>query len=154
MRQPDFIFKNAVVIIDGKREVVKDTYITSSGGNHHYATDELMLRLKGGKKDVMFDYDKVKQPQGTLPDFIAKGAKIEIQGTGAGAWEIRNFHFEQREVEPAPRLVLQLFREDQGHLRREFNDKTMSPVVVVPPPVPEVPKIQLIKKIVLKKPGR
>ena len=140
-------------MIDGKREVVKDTYITSSGGNHHYATDELMLRLKSGKKDVMFDWEKVKQPEGALPDFIAKGAKILMQGSGAVPWEIRNFHFQQREADPAPELVLQLFREDQGHLRRVFDDKTMSPVVVPPPPAPVVPKIQLIKKITLKKPG-
>lgn len=151
MRQPDFIFKNAVVMVDGKREVVKDFFITSSSDNHHYVTNQLMLRFKSSNNFVTFDSKKIKQPQGTLPDFIAKGAKILMQGTGTEAWEIRNFHFEQRDVEPEPRLVLQLFREDQGHLRREFDDKMMSAVVVVPP---EVPKVQLMKKIVLKNPGR
>ncbi len=119
---PEFIFKNAVILVDGKREVVKSYNFT---GHSHYV-DILMLTLAGGKS-IAYDSERVKQPQGVLPepmkDFNTSGARV-IHDDGA-AWEVSHWWFSQSARQKEPDLYLRLVDGKSGFEEIVYNPQTV-----------------------------
>lgn len=145
---PPYVFDNAVVRLDGRSDVVQNTYHSVG----QYGAGILHVRFKSGQ-DILFDEKRIQPPLGNAPSFISLNTKIELKGhTGNarddGLWLVRDFYFSQREGDAQPRLHLDLGRRHIAHgfksyLNTIFNANTVREQG-------GFEKIRLVKRIALK----
>ncbi|MEZ0226756.1 MAG: hypothetical protein ACAH83_19520 [Alphaproteobacteria bacterium] len=164
---PDFIFRGAIISVDGCEETVKEFSLQTPliNGRPIKGAQSLYIELKSG---VALEYDirRVREIPGKLPEFIHEGAQIFVKdpipkdkegahwATAAnGAWEITNFHVEK----DTGKLRLMLKRPwvpGKGILSRHFNPRTMTAMLKDPdaPIAPVTPVYELENDISVGKP--
>lgn len=141
-RLPPYVFDDAVVMLDGQRDVVRNAY-------HKAGVDgALWVHFKSGQ-DICFDAKRVQPPLGILPSIIYTGAVVDLLAhahnpKGEGSWTVKDFYFSQRDNEPQARLHLKLAQGDRM-LDTVFNAKTVREQG-------GFEKIRLVKRITLKPP--
>jgi len=147
---PPFIFKKAVVRVNGVSEVVHDVAAgTDINGGF------LKMSFKSGRA-VIYDPATVQPPEGEKPEFIAKRDKVELRGhtrdvRDDGLWTVHDHYFSQKEGEPVL-LYLDLRRRK---IAQGFNDKLQTvfkaatlraPGGFAPQPIKLFPKMKIIKR--------
>lgn len=166
---PDFIFRGAIISVDGREETVKDFSLQTPviNGRAVKGAQSLYLAFKSGVA-LEYDVSRVKEIPGKLPEFIFEGAMIFCKdaipkdkegahwATAAnGAWEITNYHFEKDgNIQRLRLLMKRPWVPGKGILSRHFNPRTMTSMLDEPPapPVEIVPVFELQNDITVKKP--
>ena len=136
---PPYVFDGAVVMLDGQRDIIRNTY-------HKAAATGLWVHFKSGL-DICFDEKRVQPPLGDLPTIIHKNAVVDLSAHNHalrddGSWTVKDFYFSQRENDAQSRLHLVLTRQDKT-LETIFNAKTVREEG-------GFDKIRLVKRIALK----
>jgi hypothetical protein len=155
---PPFIFRGAVLSVDGAEKVLRDFSLERPVVNGRIARDDVLyLRFKSGV-EMEYDAKRVAEIPGRIPDFLKPGEKIFLRETLAdafakatnGVWQIDSVSAKQ---EGGIRLVLKRAadRPDKPNaivrISRTFNSDTMSaigrdepvPVQKGPPEAPRGP---------------
>jgi hypothetical protein len=167
---PEFIFRGAVVAVNGREETVKEfsllTPVTNTRGRGK-PEPCLYIEFRNG---LCMEYDagKIREIPGRVPDFIHEGARIfckdppskkptedRFRTAGNGEWEVVRFNV-GKDDDGKQRLRLLLKRPwvpGDAILSRHFNPRTMTPIpggqgTAVPP----VPIYELQNDISVKKP--
>jgi hypothetical protein len=164
---PEFIFRGAIIAVDGREETIKDYSLQTPviNGRPVKGAQSLYIELKSGLA-LEYDISRVREIPGRLPEFIYEGAQIFCKdpipkdkaaarwaNAANGAWEVTNFHFEK----DTGKLRLMLKRPwvpGKGILSRHFNPRTMTQMLKDPdtPPAPVTPVYELEYDISVKKP--
>lgn len=166
---PDFIFRGAIIAVDGREETVKEFSLQTPviNGRPVKGAQSLYIELKSGLA-LEYDIRRVREIPGRLPEFIYEGAMIFCKdpipkdkegaqwATAAnGAWEVTSYHFEKEWKTPKLRLLLKRpWVPGKGILSRHFNPRTMTPLLKDPeaPVAPVTPVYELENDISVKKP--
>ncbi|MDE1152730.1 MAG: hypothetical protein PW788_09360 [Micavibrio sp.] len=137
---PEFLFRGAVVSVDGRQQVVSQLSLERPvhkgiPGPH----DVLYLKFKSGL-ELEYQKDRVREIPGKPPEFIYQGAKIfckyppesKVPGKSFstavnGVWEVSSFNFR---ADKKLSVVLKRPTGGKSHmfLSRTFNSKAMFPV--------------------------
>jgi hypothetical protein len=144
---PDFIFRGAIISVDGREETVKDFSLQTPliNGRAVKGAQSLYLEFKSGLS-LEYDVSRIKEVPGKLPEFIYEGAMIFCKdpapkdeegarwATAAnGAWEITNYHFEKDgNIQRLRLLMKRPWVPGKGILSRHFNPRTMTPMLEEP----------------------
>jgi hypothetical protein len=161
---PDFIYRGAIVSVDGREEVVKEFSLQAPviSGRPVKGAQSLYLEFASGLA-MEYDVGRIREIPDMAPGFIKIGARIfckdpvpanvpnaNMLRAANGEWEIVNFHFETRQEDNERRLRLFLKRPGmkEGILSREFNPRTITPCH----PDPLVPVYQLPNDLAVGKP--
>lgn len=136
---PPFIFRGAVLSVDGGEQVVRDLSLERPIVNGRIAREDVLyLRFKSGV-EMEYDPKRVAEIPGRIPDFLKPGEKIFLRETLTdafaratnGVWQIDSVSAKQ---EAGIRLVLKrpADRPDKPgaimRISRRFNSDTMSAV--------------------------
>lgn len=136
---PSFIFRGAVLSVDGAEQVVKDLSLERPVVNRRIARDDVLyLRFKSGL-EMEYDAKRVAEIPGRIPDFLKPGEKIFLRETLTdafakatnGVWQIDSV---SAKLDGDIRLVLKRAadRPDKPNatafISRTFNSDTMSAV--------------------------
>lgn len=168
---PEFIYRGAVVSVDGREQTVKDFSLQTPAIAARATRNAKVLHLAfGDGSSLEYDPGRVKEIPGKLPSFIYEGARIFCKDpvprnaanarfikAANGEWEVTGFHFEKDEEDGKSRLRLLLKRPGQQKaiLSRHFNARTMTPCLVEPAtPVYELQSdLQIRRPLVLRRRG-
>lgn len=165
---PEFIYRGAVVSVDGREQTVKEFSLQTPLGAPAKRGPCLYLEFASG---LALEYNdvRVKEIPDRAPDFMRVGGHLFIKDppsknpneerfrkAGNGEWEITHFHFEKDDDgEQKIRVVLKRpwVPGNKGVLSRHFNPRTMTPVGDdFAAPAPLVPVYELQNDISVKKP--
>jgi hypothetical protein len=137
---PDFLFRGAIVSVDGVERVLKDLCLAIPEDSPRFRKEDqvLVLQFKDGLI-VQYDPDRVKEVHGCAPDFIRAGEKIFWRAERGdmqkynGVWEIEAYRVVRDECQGLPKtqVELSLRRKKDAtstYLTQKFNAKTMFPV--------------------------
>ncbi|MEZ0259929.1 MAG: hypothetical protein ACAH80_02910 [Alphaproteobacteria bacterium] len=139
---PDFIYRGAIIDVDGCAETVKDFSVQIPIVNgKRIDAQVLYLQFKSGK-DMVFDAKRVKEIPGQAPEFLKVGAKIFCRDLSqnnndaysratAGEWTVNSVHREDKDH--GIYLRVRLTRPIEGTrkymtISRQFNAKTMTAI--------------------------
>lgn len=137
---PDFLFRGAIVSVDGEERVLKDLCLAIPEDSARFRKEDevLVLQFKDGLI-VRYDPERIKEVNGRAPDFIRVGAQIfwrEEQRDRQkynGVWEIESYKVTKDELYGLPKtqVDLSLRRKNNAtttYLTQKFNAKTMFPL--------------------------
>lgn len=137
---PDFLFRGAIVNVDGVEKVLKDLcFAIPEDSPHFHKEDEvLVLQFKDGQI-TQYDPERVKEVHGRAPDFIRVGEEIFWREERSdmkkynGVWKIESYKVDKHALYGLPKTQVDLsLRQVKGntttYLTRTFNAKTMFPV--------------------------
>jgi hypothetical protein len=139
---PDFIFRGAVVSVDGREETVKDFSLQVPFVAGRRMDSVLYLAFKSGK-DMVYEAARVKEIPGSVPDFLKVGAKIFCRDLSenkndafsratAGEWTVAAIHRHDNDHGTSLKLMLRRAVDNNPRkymtISRQFNAKTMTPV--------------------------
>lgn len=137
---PDFLFRGAIVEVDGVEKVLKDLCFAIPEDSPHFRREDevLVLQFKDGQI-TPYDPERIKEVQGRAPDFIRVGAEIFCREERAdqkkynGVWKIESYKVDKHALYGLPKTQVDLsLRQTNGstttYLTRTFNAKTMFPV--------------------------
>jgi hypothetical protein len=161
---PDFIFRGAVLSVDGREQTIRDFSLQTPlvNGQPVRGAQSLFLAFADGST-LEYDPGRVREIPGRLPAFIYEGARIFCKDpvprnaanarfikAANGEWEVAAFHFEKDEDDGRGRLRLSLKRPGQQKaiLSRHFNGRTMTPCLVDP----AVPVYELQNDLAVRRP--
>ena len=166
---PDYIFRGAIIDVDGREETVKELSLQTPAisGRPVRGAQVLYLEFKSGRK-MEYDISRVREIPGKAPDFIYEGAMIFCKdpipkdaggarwaNAANGAWEVTKFHAENDRGVTRLRLLLKRpWVPGPGILSRHFNPRTMTPMVDGPgiAEAPETPAYELENDIQVGRP--
>ncbi len=158
---PSFIFRGAVLSVDGAEQVVKDLSLERPVVNGRIVRDDVLyLRFKSGL-EMEYNAKRVAEIPGRIPDFLKPGEKIFLRETltdnfaraSNGVWQIDSV---SAKADGHIRLVLKRAAEDRpdkpnaiARISRTFNSETMSATgsdapVPVEKPLVETPRGPII----------
>lgn len=134
---PPFIYRGAVIEIDGQEQTVRDFCLARKEKNFS-APEILVIQTKSGDI-VEYDPQRVKEIHGRAPDFIRVGAEIFWRENRAdmtqynGVWKIEAYEVGKDPLRGGPhtKVELSLSRKEgqtSTYLRRAFNAETMHPI--------------------------
>ncbi|TAL35294.1 MAG: hypothetical protein EPN97_07480 [Alphaproteobacteria bacterium] len=147
---PDFIFRGAIIAVDGQEETVTDFSLQTPivGGHPVKGALSLYLEFKSGLA-LEYDIRRVREIPGRLPEFIREGAHIFCKDklpkdkekartieAANGEWEVTNFHYE-KDTGKFRLMLKRPWVPGKGILSRHFNPRTMTPL----PPGAETPSV-------------
>ncbi len=160
---PEFIFRGAVLSVDGKEEVVSQLSLERPVHKGIPGPEDVLyLKFKSGLA-LEYSAARVQEIPGKPPEFIYKGAKIfckyPVEGNAAaksfsvavnGIWEVASFHY-GRDADPAHRkLIVTLSRpagKTTASISRAFNSAAMFPAEPSSPLPRQTPVYQLDKNL-------
>ena len=160
---PEFIFRGAVLSVDGREEVVSQLSLERPVHKGIPGPEDVLyLKFKSGV-ELEYSAARVKEIPGKPPEFIYKGAKIfckyPVEGSAAaksfsaavnGIWEVSSFHY-GREINPGERkLIVTLSRpagKTTASMSRAFNSAAMFPAEPDAPLPQQTPVYQLEKSL-------
>jgi|GEM_PF-1423625 len=167
---PEFLFRGAIVSVDGVEKVVKDLCLAIPEDSPKFDLDAqvLVLQFKSGEI-VQYDPNRVEEVHGRAPDFIRVGAEIFWRETRSdmkqynGVWKIESYEVGKDPLrgDPHTKVELSLKRQEgqrSTYLRRAFNANTMYPVKA-DAPEPDLPgalkkSLKVLKPITFKGQGK
>ncbi len=142
---PEFIFRGAIVDVDGREETVKEFSLQTPliNGRPARSGQCLYLEFKSGAK-MEYDARHVREIPGMVPEFLREGAHIfckdppsknknedRFRKAGNGEWEIVRVVPDKDEDDGQQRLRLLLKRpwvSGSWVVSRHFNSRTMTPI--------------------------
>ena len=159
---PGFIYRGAIVSVDGKEETVRDFSLETPLINGRPIKGALSLYLKfNGGLSLEYDLRRVREIPGKLPAFIHEGARLflkhpvpkgakkrPLMAAANGEWEITGHHFEKNGDSQRLRLTLKRPGTRDAILSVPFNPRTMTSC----PPDPSIPVYALRNDLVVGKP--
>ncbi|HYD17706.1 MAG TPA: hypothetical protein VEF76_04420, partial [Patescibacteria group bacterium] len=78
---PGFIFRGAVLSVDGQEQVLRDYSLERPVVNGRITRDDVLyLRFKSGR-EMEYDPKRVQEIPGRIPDFLKPGKKIFLRET-------------------------------------------------------------------------
>lgn len=137
---PDFLFRGAIVSVDGVERVLKDLCLAIPEDSARFRKQDevLVLQFKDGLI-VQYDPERIKEVHGRAPDFIRVGEQIfwreerrDMQKYN-GVWEIESYKVTKDELRGLPKTQVDLSLRQKNnstttYLTQKFNAKTMFPV--------------------------
>lgn len=137
---PDFLFRGAIVSVDGVERVLKDLCLAIPENNAHFRKEDevLVLQFKDGLI-MQYDPERIQEVHGRAPDFIRVGEQIfwreerrDMQKYN-GVWEIESYKVAKDELRGLPKTQVDLSLRQKNnttttYLTQKFNAKTMFPV--------------------------
>jgi len=137
---PDFLFRGAIVSVDGAERVLKDLCLAIPQDSTRFRKEDevLVLQFKDGLI-VQYDPERIKEVHGCAPDFIRVGERIfwreerrDMQKYN-GVWEIESYKVAQDELYGLPKTQVDLSLRQKTnntttYLTQKFNAKTMFPL--------------------------
>ena len=137
---PDFLFRGAIVAVDGVEKVLKDLCLAIPEDSTHFRKEDevLVLQFKDGQI-AQYDPERIKEVHGRAPDFIRVGAEIFCREDRSdlkkynGVWKIESYKVDKHALYGLPKTQVDVsLRQTRGntttYLTRTFNAKTMFPV--------------------------
>lgn len=137
---PDFLFRGAIVSVDGVERVLKDLCLAIPEDSQRFRKEDevLVLQFKDGLI-AQYDPERMKEVHGRAPDFIRTGDQIfwreerrDMQKYN-GVWDIESYTVTKDELRGLPKTQVNLSLRQKNnstttYLTQKFNAKTMFPV--------------------------
>lgn len=137
---PDFLFRGAIVSVDGVERVLKDLCLAIPEDSQRFRKEDevLVLQFKDGLI-TQYDPERIKEVHGRAPDFIRAGEQIfwreerrDMQKYN-GVWDIESYTVTKDELRGLPKTQVNLSLRQKTnstttYLTQKFNAKTMFPM--------------------------
>lgn len=138
---PDFLFRGAIVSVDGVERVLKDLCLAIPEDSQRFRKEDevLVLQFKDGLI-TQYDPERVKEVHGRAPDFIRTGEQIfwreerrDMQKYN-GVWDIESYTVTKDELRGLPKTQVNLSLRQKTnstttYLTQKFNALTIFPTV-------------------------
>ncbi len=137
---PDFLFRGAIVSVDGVERVLKDLCLAIPEDSARFRKEDevLVLQFKDGLI-TQYDPERIKEVHGRAPDFIRVGAQIfwreerRDRQKYNGVWEVESYKVTKDSLYGLPKTQVDLSLRQKNnatttYLTEKFNAKTMFPV--------------------------